>query len=112
MDCYFSLGEEPLLLLSLTATFVKMLLMPSNHSTDYEVHRNWLAVTLQLPPRKWYFDTTSPWTLDYPPLFAYFERAMAPLARLADPAMLEAPGFPRRPYHRGKTTTRLPAASW
>jgi len=68
-------------------TCVKLLLMESYHSTDYEVHRNWLAIAASLRPSKWYFDTTSMWSLDYPPLFAFFERALVPIARVFDPEM-------------------------
>ncbi|KAL3115164.1 hypothetical protein niasHT_016257 [Heterodera trifolii] len=67
---------------------VKCLLIRCYYSTDFEVHRNWMALVHHLPMSDWYRSDLSQWTLDYPPFFAYLEWIFAQFAAALDPEIV------------------------
>lgn len=46
--------KEGMLRILMAVVAVKILLVPSYHSTDFEVHRNWMAITHSLGIEKWW----------------------------------------------------------
>ena len=63
---------------------LKIFLFPTSQSTDFEVHRNWKAITNSLSISEWYFYSDNKWTLDYPPLFAYMEYILGKISKIID----------------------------
>lgn len=60
---------------------------------DFEAQRHWLELTASLPPHEWYVNGTHNdlqyWGLDYPPLTAWHSLAMAKVAKVARPSLVE-----------------------
>eukprot|EP00127_Corallochytrium_limacisporum_P001722 Clim_evm59s77 gene=Clim_evmTU59s77 len=83
---------------------LKFMLLCTYQSTDFEVHRNWKAITHSLPMNRWYHESTSVWTLDYPPFFAFLEYLLSWPARLFDPQMLE---ISEAPYQSWSATVYM-----
>lgn len=56
---------------------------------DYEAQRHWQEITLHIPIKQWYHNTTQNdlqyWGLDYPPLTAYHSLAIGHIAEVVDP---------------------------
>nr|CAD2189949.1 unnamed protein product [Meloidogyne enterolobii] len=86
--CFSLLGDSRVWLIFGFVMSIKFMLINSYHSTDFEVHRNWMSIVYNLPLGHWYHSQISKWTLDYPPFFAYFEWVLAKLASLIDPNIL------------------------
>lgn len=71
------------------SSLLKFLLFPAAHSTDLEVHRHWKALTVSRPLSQWYRDESSKWTLDYPPMFAYYEYIVGQLFSVVRPSLVD-----------------------
>jgi alpha-1,3-glucosyltransferase len=59
---------------------------------DFEAQRHWMEVTTSVPLRDWYRNVPGNnltyWGLDYPPLSAYFARALGGVSRASVPALV------------------------
>lgn len=62
-------------------------MMNYSKSSDFETHRNWMAITHELPMTQWYYHGVH-CLLDYPPFFAWFEYLLSWPAALVERDMV------------------------
>lgn len=59
------------------------------HYGDFEAHRNWMSLTYNRPPERWYQETAPLneiwWRLDYPPFAGYLSYFFALIMKLIVP---------------------------
>ncbi|XP_066453800.1 dolichyl pyrophosphate Man9GlcNAc2 alpha-1,3-glucosyltransferase [Eleutherodactylus coqui] len=73
---------------------------------DYEAQRHWQEVTLNLPVKQWYFNSTENdllyWGLDYPPLTAYHSLLCGYIAHMINPdwVVLKSSRGYESPHHK------------
>ncbi|XP_013384169.1 dolichyl pyrophosphate Man9GlcNAc2 alpha-1,3-glucosyltransferase isoform X2 [Lingula anatina] len=86
-----------IVLVVLVATVVRWCVSLNSHSGqgkppmfgDYEAQRHWMEITVNLPPKEWYFNSSANdlqyWGLDYPPLTAYHSWLCGMIAKFINP---------------------------
>ena len=70
---------------------IRVLMGTGGVSGDYEVHRHWMSITLNLPSTDWYYRTPfneDKHHLDYPPLMAYYELCLGWICSLYNPHLV------------------------
>lgn len=94
-------GKLQLALISSFAVLLRCCIIYHSHSGedkppmygDYEAQRHWQEITLNLPPDKWYINTTDNdlqyWGLDYPPLTAYHSLLLGYIANRINPSFVK-----------------------
>lgn len=83
---------------------------------DYEAQRHWQEITLNLPVKQWYFNSSDNnlqyWGLDYPPLTAYHSLLCAYVAKFINPdwvALHTSRGYESQAHKLFMRTTVLAA---
>lgn len=54
----------------IVVSFINLPTLYVSHSTDFEVHRNWLAITHSLPVSRWYHEVNVQYVMEWNQVFS------------------------------------------